>query len=162
MILYLTSGMVLVAGSPGTSHPCKMCCHKLYIYSSCGHSTFGPKPLIECCNAAFPPDGSFSTLCKFTAHPFQSWKINALCPECHHRRTVLMDRIEISQAVKYDEWRWKVSYGMPAHGKDFWGRKADERAELEAKTGKRTRKALRFSWRRSKHNKDAAKVAGGA
>ena len=73
-----------------------------------------------------------------------------------------MDRIEISQAVKYDEWRWKVSYGMPAHGKDFWGRKADERAELEAKTGKRTRKALRFSWRRSKHNKDAAKVAGGA
>ena len=42
-----------------------------------------------------------------------------------------MSRIETTQVVKFDEWRWKVSYGMPAHGKDFWGRRADEREQRE-------------------------------
>ena len=39
---------------------------------------------------------------------------------------------------------------MPSHGKDLWGRKADERARLEQETGKRTKRgiSLRFSWRR--------------
>ena len=39
---------------------------------------------------------------------------------------------------------------MPAHGKDLWGRKADERARLEQETGKRAKRgiSLRFSWRR--------------
>ena len=60
------------------------------------------------------------------------------------------------QKVQYDEWRWKVSYGMPAYGKDYWGRKAEEREKLEKEGGKdgsregdlRMRK--RFSWRKSK------------
>lgn len=39
---------------------------------------------------------------------------------------------------------------MPAHGKDFWGKKADEREQLEKETGKRTKKTLRFSWRKPK------------
>lgn len=42
------------------------------------------------------------------------------------------------------------SYGMPTHGKDFWGRKADERAKMERETGKRKRWSLRFSWKKSK------------
>jgi len=42
-----------------------------------------------------------------------------------------MSHIEETQTVKFDEWRWKVSYGMPAHGKDFWGRRADEREQRE-------------------------------
>lgn len=42
---------------------------------------------------------------------------------------------------------------MPAHGKDFWGRKAEERAKLEKETGKRKRKSMRFSWKRSRKEK---------
>ena len=34
---------------------------------------------------------------------------------------------------------------MPAHGKDFWGKKAEEREKLEKETGKRTRRSGIFS-----------------
>lgn len=132
------------------SHFADMCCHRFYVYSTCGHSFFGPTPIVLCQEASIPPDGSFSTTCELTAHPFQSWKIDSLCPECNNRRVKLLSRIEVSQTIQYDEWRWKVSYGMPAHGKDFWSRKAEERAKLEKETGKRKRKSLRFSWKRSK------------
>ena len=42
-----------------------------------------------------------------------------------------MSRIEAVQAIKFDEGKWRVSYGMPAHGKDFWSRRADEREQRE-------------------------------
>lgn len=67
-----------------------------------------------------------------------------------------MSRIEATQTVKFDEWRWKVSYGMPAHGKDFWGRRADEREQRELereREGKRKSKA--FSLRRKSTRKSA-------
>ena len=38
-----------------------------------------------------------------------------------------MSAIEAVQTIKFDEGKWRVSYGMPVHGKDFWGRRADER-----------------------------------
>lgn len=66
---------------------------------------------------------------------------------------MLLHRIEVDQTIKFDDWRWKVSYGMPAHGKDFWGRKAEERARLEKETGKTKRKSGRFSWKRSRKEK---------
>jgi hypothetical protein len=118
-----------------------MCCHRLYVYTTCGHSTLSSKPLIE-------PDGHQSTSCEIIAHPYQSWKIETLCPPCQHQRDTLMSRIETTQVVKFDEWRWKVSYGMPAHGKDFWGRRADEREKREQeleREGKRksTRKSVK-------------------
>ena len=127
-----------------------MCCHRLYIYSTCGHSVFSPKPLLVCELAGIPRDGAFSTQCELVAHPYQSWKLNSLCPECHDRRVKLLSRVEVRQVIKYDEWRWKVSYGMPAHGKDFWGKKADEREKLEKETGKKKKTSGRFSWKRLK------------
>ena len=138
----------------------RMCCHKMYIYGTCGHSVFSEKPLVLCRLASIPPDGSFSTRCEILAHPFQSWNIDSLCPECDARRTRLLSRIEIMQVIKYDEWQWKVSYGMPAHGKDFWGKKADERVRLEQETGKRTKRSLRFNWMRSRSTRKSKPEAG--
>lgn len=108
-----------------------MCCHRLFIYSTCGHSHLSPTPLILCRHACIPPNLTYSTTCELIAHPYQSWKVESLCPECHARRVRLLAQVEVAQVVKFDEWRWKVSYGMPAHGKDFWGRKAEEREERE-------------------------------
>jgi hypothetical protein len=51
-----------------------------------------------------------------------------------------MGQIEQAQVVKFDEWRWKVSYGMPTHGKDYWGKKAEEREEEVASMKSRTKK----------------------
>lgn len=127
-------------------HQSKMCCHRLYVYTVCGHSVLSDKPLIECLHASIEPGGHYSTTCELTAHPYQSWKIEALCPPCHHQREALMSRIEAAQTVKFDEWRWKVSYGMPAHGKDFWGRRAEEREVRE----KQQEKEAREEGRRSK------------
>lgn len=73
-----------------------------------------------------------------------------MCLKCGQRRRALLGKLEQNQVV-YEDWRWKVSYGMPAHGKDFWGKKAEERERLEKETGKRKRKSLMFSWRRSKN-----------
>jgi hypothetical protein len=66
-----------------------------------------------------------------------------------------MSRLEQNKVV-YEDWRWKVSYGMPAHGKDFWGTKAEERERLEKETGKRTRRSGIFSWRKSRKTKQGA------
>ena len=66
-----------------------------------------------------------------------------------------MSRLEQNKVV-YEDWRWKVSYGMPEHGKDFWGKKAEERERLEKETGKRTRRSGIFSWRKSRTKKQGA------
>ena len=127
-----------------------MCCHRFYIYTRCGHSTFAPKPIVECLDATIPPDGSFSISCDITPHPYQSWRLDSLCPRCADVRRRLLERIEAMQAITFDEVKWKVSYGLDAHGKDVWGRKAEERERLEKETGKRKRKSGRWSWKRSK------------
>ena len=139
-----------------------MCIHRLFIHSVCGHSTFSPFPLITCRNACIPPDTTHSTTCTIIAHPYQSWKLESLCPSCEARRTALLEAVEITQVVKFDEWRWKVSYGMPAHGKDFWGRKAEEREEGEASLkGEGRKKRKRFSWRRSRRKTRGRDGEGG-
>ena len=101
-----------------------MCYHRLYIYTACGHSIWASAPLIECNDAAVPPNRMSSTKCEPIAHPYQSWKLESLCLGCQHRREALLGKLEQNQ-VMYEDWRWKVSYGMPAHGKDFWGDKAE-------------------------------------
>lgn len=131
-----------------------MCCHRLYVYTVCGHSVLSEKPLIECRHASIEPDEYHSTDCEIIAHPYQSWKIETLCQPCQLQRDALMSRIEATQTVKFDEWRWKVSYGMPAHGKDFWGRRADEREQRELereREEKRKSKAFHLK-RRSTRN----------
>ncbi|KAK3680375.1 hypothetical protein LTR37_021285 [Vermiconidia calcicola] len=108
--------------------------------------------MVLCRNGSIPPNGAFSTTCELMAHPYQSWRLETLCPRCEYVRARLMNRIDSMQGIKYDEEKWKVSYGMPAHGKDFWGRKAEERENLSKDTGKKKKKSLRFSWKRSKND----------
>lgn len=59
-----------------------------------------------------------------------------------------MNRMEVSQFIKFDEWRWKVSYGMPVHGLDIWSKRAQERENAAKEAAKRERRGARFSWRR--------------
>ncbi|KAF7196530.1 hypothetical protein HII31_02258 [Pseudocercospora fuligena] len=99
--------------------------------------------------------------CEIVAHPYKSLRLDQLCPPCQKRRDALIRDIEEKQVVKFDEWQWKVSYGMPSHGgKDYWGKKAEEReAEERKKTepaaaGRQKKSTLkRFSWRRSNKRK---------
>ena len=91
-----------------------MCCHQLYIYDICGHCTFGPRPLIECPAAGIAPDAHRSSKCELTSHPYRSTKVERLCPACKRRRDSMLDRLERCQHVEYDEYKWKVSYAMPA------------------------------------------------
>ncbi|KAK4507453.1 hypothetical protein PRZ48_001188 [Zasmidium cellare] len=128
-----------------------MCCHRRIIYATCGHSIFCPKPLVECRHASIDPILEYSTTCEIVAHPYKSWRVDQLCPSCEQRRDALLREIDESNVVRFDEWQWKVSYGLPeGGGKDYWGKKADEREEKskEKKDEKRRKSTKRFSWRR--------------
>lgn len=144
-----------------------MCCHKLYIYAVCGHSALSEKPLIECRHASIEPGQYFSQNCELIAHPYQSWRIESLCPPCQTQRDALMSHLEAAQVVKFDEWKWKVSYGMPAHGKDFWTRKAEQREEEKRQEEMQSsRRSNRFSrkrksTRKSPKHKEREAEAGG-
>ncbi|KAK4635131.1 hypothetical protein CLAFUW4_00577 [Fulvia fulva] len=129
-----------------------MCCHSRVIYSVCGHSCFGRRPIVECRNASIDPMLEYSTTCEIYGHPFKSLRLDQLCPGCQRRREVLLQEIDASHVVKFDEWQWKVSYGLPGHGgKDYWTRKAEEREEEhEKKDSGRRKSQKRFSWRRSR------------
>jgi hypothetical protein len=49
----------------------------------------------------------------------------------------LLREVEHEQVVRFEEWRWKVSYRLPGDGaKDYWGKKAEER---EGETRRRER-----------------------
>lgn len=65
----------------------------------------------------------------------------------------------MKQSVKFDGWQWKVSYGMPSGGKDYWTKKAEEREQEEKKQmeppampqkPRRQPSIKRFSLRKSK------------
>ena len=135
-----------------------MCCHRLYIYAVCGHSALSEKPLIECRHAAIAPGQYFSQICEHIAHPYQSWRIESLCPPCQRQRDTLISNIEAAQVVKFDEWKWKVSYGMPAHGKDYWTKKDEQREEEKMKRRREEeqnngRRSNRFSLKRKSTRK---------
>ena len=53
-----------------------------------------------------------------------------------------MSQIVAVQTIRFDEGKWRVSYGMPTYGKDFWGRRADEREQREKKTEEEARKSM--------------------
>ena len=137
-----------------------MCCHSRIIYATCGHSTFGPRPLIECRDASFDPSAPWSTGCEIVAHPYKTLRLDQLCPQCTATRDKLLKEVEEKQGVKFDAWQWKVSYSMPSGGKDYWTKKTEEKMEPPEtpKTPKtprslktRTTHSLsRFSWRKSK------------
>ncbi|EMC93421.1 hypothetical protein BAUCODRAFT_76313 [Baudoinia panamericana UAMH 10762] len=129
-----------------------MCCHRLFVYSVCGHSAFSITPLILCQDAAIAPDAEHSSRCELVAHPYRSLKLDMLCPSCQQRRDAILGRVEQCQVVTYDEYKWKVSYAMPAHGKDFWTRKMEEKEAKETEERKQQKdmeKRKRFSWKRA-------------
>jgi hypothetical protein len=134
-----------------------MCCHRLYIYTTCGHSILSPKPIIECRHVSIEPGQHRSTDCELVTHPYQSWKLEKLCPSCHEQREALMRGIEAIQTIKFDEGKWRVSYGMPAHGKDFWGRRADEREQRERKTKEEARRSTIKSLKRTLSTRKSVK-----
>ncbi|KAK5174358.1 uncharacterized protein LTR77_001438 [Saxophila tyrrhenica] len=141
-----------------------MCVHRLYIYAVCGHSVLSQKAEVECLNASIPPDGSSSTTCDLVHHPYQSYRIASLCLNCQQTRKRLLKRIEASQAISFDEAKWKVSYGMPTSGLDFWGKKAQERQRLENESLRTAKKAksVRFSWRRRRRSENESVFADAA
>ena len=127
-----------------------MCCHRLFIYATCGHSTFALRPLVECCNAGIAPDAFHSSECELVGHPYKAIKLDKLCPPCQWRRDSMLERVERCQQLEFEEYKWRVSYAMPAHGKDYWTKKMEEkRAKEEAEAREEGRNSKkRFSWRR--------------
>jgi hypothetical protein len=91
-------------------------------------------------------------------------RLDSLCAYCQARRDALLHDIEVKQVVKFDEWQWKVSYGMPSNGgKDYWGKKAEEREQEERRKAseivspsRRKSSIKRFSWKRHKRAKTGA------
>lgn len=73
----------------------------------------------------------------------------------------MLGRIECCQQVTFDEYKWKVSYKMPAYGgKDYWTKKMEERIEKEkeeAESLKAKKKSREFSWKRK-----SGKTRGGS
>jgi len=91
-----------------------MCWHKLYIFTTCGHSTYSSQPLIVCGHASIGPTSTFSESCSLRAHPFQTVKIEQNCPACRKQRDRLIERLDTTQIVRFDECQWKVSYDSPS------------------------------------------------
>ena len=91
-----------------------MCYHKLYIFTTCGHSTYSSRPLRLCRHASIAPVSTYSHTCKLRAHPFQSLRIEALCTNCQTERDSLLTVLESHSIVRFEESRWKVSYEAPA------------------------------------------------
>ena len=62
----------------------------------------------------------------------------------------MLERVERCQQLEFEEYKWRVSYAMPAHGKDYWTKKMEEkRAKEEAEAREEGRNSKkRFSWRR--------------
>lgn len=110
MILYM---VYCPAANTHYSQSRRMCYHKLYIFTTCGHSFFGPMPLMTCRHASISPDSSYSSTCEIKAHPYQSLKLERLCVRCQRQRSVLLERLEGQQIVRVDEQQWKVSYSVP-------------------------------------------------
>ena len=69
----------------------------------------------------------------------------------------MLGRIERTTKVEYDDWRWKVSYALPLHGKDYWTTKMEkieaekDRESVKQMESMKQRKGSnvkRFSWKR--------------
>lgn len=116
-----------------------MCYHRLYIFSTCGHSLFLPQPLLLCKSASLssttndPPSSSASsTTCEPRAHPYQSLRIHRLCARCEQRRSLLLAEVENSGSeVKFEPWRWKVAYQNPSAEGEAWKRWGDASVDPE-------------------------------
>jgi len=131
-----------------TTKTTNMCHHRLYVFTTCGHSYFASTPILTCRHASIEPTATFSRSCMVQAHPFQTLKIEKLCRSCEYKRTHLLSRLESKQIVRFDEWKWKVSYITPDDG--FESPTDKSKKGLENKTGAMMERnsAGRWSWKR--------------
>lgn len=129
----------------------EMCYHKLYIFTTCGHSCYGPIPLQPCRHATIAPMSSSSESCKIQTHPYQSLKIESLCGTCQRQRSILLERLEGQEVIRFEEWQWKVSYSVPSVSI------AEQSSLSKNKAGRGSKKekhmSSRSSWRKSQKNK---------
>jgi len=94
-----------------------MCYHRLYIFTTCGHSLFHLQPLQPCRKkSSIPP----YTTCAPLAHPYQSLKIHRLCLACTRQRDALIAQIESGQEIRFEDWRWRVAYRSPIADEESW------------------------------------------
>ncbi|RMY49450.1 hypothetical protein D0865_07478 [Hortaea werneckii] len=82
------------------------------------------------------------------------------------RRDSMLSRIERTTRVEFDEWKWKVSYALPLHGKDYWTTKMEKLAEEEQKKSQeqlgRKKSLKRFSWKRKSTKSKRLPATSGA
>ncbi|KAF2146461.1 uncharacterized protein K452DRAFT_199827, partial [Aplosporella prunicola CBS 121167] len=91
-----------------------MCYHKLFIFTTCGHSFFEAAPLVQCKSASIGPHETFSSGCRVQSHPFQTRRLDALCSACASRREELLDgAAALTGEVRFAEWRWRMKYQSP-------------------------------------------------
>ncbi|KAF1989714.1 hypothetical protein K402DRAFT_390682 [Aulographum hederae CBS 113979] len=135
-----------------------MCYHRLYIFTTCGHSIFISPPLLPCPtyhayaspsthgnHDLFPPN------CKPTAHPFKSLRLERLCFTCSQRRALLLEAAEEnSTEVRIEETKWKVAYRSPAAEEESWRHWGDE----EMGMGQGTRAMGEWKMKRDKKRGD--------
>ncbi|KAK3208254.1 hypothetical protein GRF29_77g136985 [Pseudopithomyces chartarum] len=60
---------------------------------------------------SLPPSPADTTVCPTpTTHPYQTLNIHTPCLACQRRRSTLLERLEAEKgAVRFEDWRWKVS-----------------------------------------------------
>jgi len=130
-----------------------MCWHKLYIFTTCGHSTYSSQPLIICRDASIGPSSTYSESCNLRAHPFHTIKIEQNCFACRKQRDRLMERLDNAQVVRFDECRWKVSYDTPSPALLLSPKTVSEPmkspAEIKLPDAKGGKKGKRWSFGRS-------------
>ncbi|KAI9876802.1 MAG: hypothetical protein M1830_005676 [Pleopsidium flavum] len=92
-----------------------MCYRKKAIFTTCGHSLWGRR-VGTLCSANTTPSPSQSQPpwqrqpCKNRSHPFQTLRIDTLCPHCSAERARLLEALESEQEerVSGGAWGWKA------------------------------------------------------
>ncbi|KAI9695292.1 MAG: hypothetical protein M1820_008754 [Bogoriella megaspora] len=110
-----------------------MCIYHLTIFTHCAHTLLSTHPILACALSSFSPGSTKSTTCVPQGHPFQTLRVESLCPHCNARRKEREKRIKeegLIEGVKVEEWRWRVKYALPENVQRE-GEKKVEGLELE-------------------------------
>lgn len=84
-------------------------------------------------------------LCR--THAYHSFRLDRACPACEAARNERVSFLEKAQTIRFDSWRWNVSYKMPRLGLDRWSEKAIQRAEADRTRLEESRRHEdRFGW----------------
>lgn len=86
-----------------------MCYHKKAIFTTCGHSSWGPLVGSPCSDTNSSQSPSRWQTCKKRSHPFRTLRIDTLCPHCNAERERLLAALETEQVERKSAgaWPWK-------------------------------------------------------